>query len=1261
MNKSYYIKYKLKDSFKSEIKYKNIEKIEIFKHKYLKMETQNVGDSKNNKQENENQKQIIFLEEENSLDFTFFLYLAHPPKMFKRLDQFQLLMPVDNYMTNFNEFISLIPYTNHYHFYETKKKNLINEFELKPENNFPLLKNSKKSDNKENKTPNTNKNVEIINFQQNKFKNNNFKKQNEKLIEVENEINFKENLNYSPHLNKNEIESQNSMKKELVNIEVEHLPSDRSKFRQKRPHVDFSSQPNNDDFFAFNRIDSFLSCPNEYGNFYLLNLIVRMNFSFKNFNEFKRLIELFKAKNIEIIIHNDENEKMKTEITNYSEMSESQSKFFHKILAEKIFNFYQYFVNFHFSLQYMILSLITTKRIKIFYFDFSFFKKIPLEDCEAQETAAVVLENILKQHNKLDSYCFNFAEIFSLYFCNSTIKVDIIKSEEIIKEVKDQDMMKIRTILVTPSLIYYKPPANEKINHILRKFVDYKENFIKVNFVDEDQSKFFFCTPNVHVLLDFLKINMLDGIKVGTRHFNFLSASNSQMKNSSYWFFNLEGTRFVNIEQIIRNLGDFTKEHNIHKNAARRGQFLSTTSLIKELKEEQIKIIPDIKGPKGIFTDGIGQISLDLALESANKFKYDFASAFQIRIGGVKGIVAINPKLEGQIIKVRPSMIKFESEHRELGVIRCSSYSQGFLNRQIIILLYSLGVPKSVFLKMLEKDISRYDYLTKKPNKALIENNQFANDYLKKCYYFAPAVDSYVCNNLNLLNDPILCTIVKTIAISRILDLKLKGKIMDKFSAVLLGVIDETNTLEEGEVYINIRQDNCSPYKNSNYSENNASSSGVIEGNILVTKNPCLHPGDIKILRAVSLKSQNFNNPNNFNNNPLYHMINVIVFSSKGERPVQNEISGGDLDGDSYFVSWNRDLLKSIKLKNIASMEDPKNESEKSKLEKEIVKQEIKMKDIVNSYIEYMKNDTIAMIANYHIMLADKDLEKGAFNKECLRLANLFSIAIDAPKHGNFISIDQVYAGKRPTEYPDFLEVGVFSTYKSPGVIGELYRLIDNNSYINEYKYTEYMLYYCEDYLIQPFFLTDNYYKHLKDAYKIYKEYNNEVMNLIETFKISSEAELFMSEFVNEKRKLKTNSNKTSDIIAEIVNLKSKYSNKVLKSFGNINHEHATAIYVATYLNNKSIIENKECKISLRCLKEFIDILIADGRIDSNIYNVKNFENILKNKLSFEKFYDKKNNKFNGGGRNPSIGIHLRTFSLPFFLKEVRDKLFRYK
>ena len=97
-----------------------------------------------------------------------------------------------------------------------------------------------------------------------------------------------------------------------------------------------------------------------------------------------------------------------------------------------------------------------------------------------------------------------------------------------------------------------------------------------------------------------------------------------------------------------------------------------------------------------------------------------------------------------------------------------------------------------------------------------------------------------------------------------------------------MGVIDETRTLKHNEVYVRILK----PYAKKEEQD------FTLQGEVYVTKNPCLHPGDIKILKAVNNEKVRQN---------LSHMVNVIVFSSledeKDTRPIQNQISGGDLDG----------------------------------------------------------------------------------------------------------------------------------------------------------------------------------------------------------------------------------------------------------------------------------------------------------------------------------------------------------------------------
>jgi RNA-dependent RNA polymerase len=50
-------------------------------------------------------------------------------------------------------------------------------------------------------------------------------------------------------------------------------------------------------------------------------------------------------------------------------------------------------------------------------------------------------------------------------------------------------------------------------------------------------------------------------------------------------------------------------------------------------------------------------------------------------------MVMVKKGLLNKSIEIRPSMKKFESDHSQLEVIRCATYSNGYLNRQVISLL----------------------------------------------------------------------------------------------------------------------------------------------------------------------------------------------------------------------------------------------------------------------------------------------------------------------------------------------------------------------------------------------------------------------------------------------------------------------------------------------------------------------------------------------------------------------------------------------
>lgn len=130
------------------------------------------------------------------------------------------------------------------------------------------------------------------------------------------------------------------------------------------------------------------------------------------------------------------------------------------------------------------------------------------------------------------------------------------------------------------------------------------------------------------------------------------------------------------------------------------------------------------------------------------------------------------------------------------------------------------------------------------------------------------------------------CTVV--LGITRRPHVQRKGRIPVRQGAMLIGVMDEHGVLEHGEIFIRIHGP-----------EQERAGSGpqvVVRDAVAVGRNPSLHAGDIRTLKAVDRPA-------------LRDLVNVVVFPAKGPRPHQESMSGGDLDGDEYFLIWDPDLV----------------------------------------------------------------------------------------------------------------------------------------------------------------------------------------------------------------------------------------------------------------------------------------------------------------------------------------------------------------
>ncbi|GBG83216.1 hypothetical protein CBR_g36830 [Chara braunii] len=631
-------------------------------------------------------------------------------------------------------------------------------------------------------------------------------------------------------------------------------------------------------------------------------------------------------------------------------------------------------------------------------------------------------------------------------------------------------------------------------------------------------------------------------------------------------------------------------------------------------------------------------------------------SSFQVRFAGCKGVLAVDPTLEtlpspashwgkpgakpaAKVkIAIRPSMKKFESPHRELEVIQWSGPRKAYLNRQLILLLSTLGVKDEVFIALQEDMVKSLDVLIRNSGRSVLKTlhhlggdcgSAASRSLSKRLKWLRSLHDlgqqnkdpkgiSIVAKDAILENllgdfdkevnrqvprqrvkshggisspamsimiamlaagfdadtDPFLHSLLRSFCLAKKTDLEQRARILVPAACRAIGVMDETGTLQYGEVFLHVTSrfsngssmhsasplQQCTsagqirtPYGSATQSCSSCSCecgkgsthSGAIshlgkrqreeqtlsvresalvpaakkkaitvssEGwmrrdqrlrkeitkggrggsqvrgrgsndtgvelpadhprpsacncrchlknrlendrgeeeergdgtfipsgrRVVFARNPCLHPGDIRTATVRDVPA-------------LRHLRDVIVFPQLGHRPHANECSGGDLDGDDFFVSWDERLLpprSSVQPMDYDSGpagNSPAGAAAASGIEaeqedrcgvKNTVETPINIQEIQDVFLNHMSSSQLGVICNAWLATADQS-PYGASDKKCRKLAELGSIAVDAAKTGVH-TLDTTMLG--PKAYPDYMEKHDKETYESAHILGVLYR-----------------------------------------------------------------------------------------------------------------------------------------------------------------------------------------------------------------------------
>lgn len=219
--------------------------------------------------------------------------------------------------------------------------------------------------------------------------------------------------------------------------------------------------------------------------------------------------------------------------------------------------------------------------------------------------------------------------------------------------------------------------------------------------------------------------------------------------------------------------------------------------------------------------------------------------------------------------------------------------------------------------------------------------------------------------------DRFLTDVVEIAAMTSLRDLKYRARIPLKKGCLLYGIMDETNTLHEGEVYIATQLPDADGEPKHR----------VLTGDrIVVTRAPALHPGDIQIVKAIDVEDEH----------ELKALRNCIVFSQRGPRDLPSQLSGGDLDGDLFHIIWDERLIPDFVYLPADYAPAPAKDLGRS----------VEVNDIADFFIDFMKMDRLGVISNKHKIRADRHHE-GTRHPECVMLAKLASDAVDFSKSGN--------------------------------------------------------------------------------------------------------------------------------------------------------------------------------------------------------------------------------------------------------------------
>lgn len=655
----------------------------------------------------------------------------------------------------------------------------------------------------------------------------------------------------------------------------------------------------------------------------------------------------------------------------------------------------------------------------------------------------------------------------------------------------------MRTARVTPTTVYYNTPTVDTSNRITRRYIEFVDRFLRVRFSDE-----IYLGPvraSISQVDDEIysrvKSTLACGITIGGRHYEFLAFGNSQFREQGAYFF--ASLPNLSAAHIRAWMGRFSHIRNIAKHTSRLGQCFSTTRAVGACVV-QIQQIPDIERNGYVFSDGVGKISKFLAKMATNGLDIrttngEPPSAFQFRLGGCKGMLVGSSDPQPSELHIRPSQYKFESPHGGLEIIRWSSNSLATLNRQLILILDALGISRSIILEKQRTMLHSFSRAMTDDSQAISLLQRFVDPN-----HTTLTLANLVHDGFRRVNEPFVTSMLSLWKAWHFKYLKQKARIVIEKGANLFGVLDETGSLHGWfdekvkrakqphaapidrlaalpEVFVQI-----SPLEKGGHPR-------VIEGMCILARNPSLHPGDIRVVRAVNVPK-------------LRHLIDVIVFPQAGDRDLASMCSGGDLDGDDYLVMWDPVLIPAQDKWFIKPMADTNKVA--SELDRDVT-----VDDMTSFFVTFMKNNCLPRIASAHMAWADS-LDRGVHEQKCIKLAAMHSAAVDYSKTG---CATKMTWNLEPKQWPHFMEKRARSSYHSTKILGRLYDAVETIHFVPDLSVPfDSRILECD--------LVPASESFMEFAMRLKEEYDSATLRIMAQFEIKTEFEVWSTFVLNHSR-----------------------------------------------------------------------------------------------------------------------------------------------